>query len=72
MVVIIIMVKIIIRDKIRAYRHKKGLTQAAFGRLLGVSAQAISKWERGECYPDITLLPALAALLGCSVNDFFV
>ena len=48
------------------------LTQGEFGRLLGVSAQAISKWERGECYPDITMLPDLAALLSCSVNDFFV
>lgn len=65
------MIKIVIHDKIRAYRKSNALTQAAFGEMIGVSAQAISKWERGECYPDITLLPPLAALLGCSVNDFF-
>lgn len=65
------MIKIVIHDKIRKYRKRNELTQAAFGELIGVSAQAISKWERSECYPDITLLPALAALLGCSVNDFF-
>ena len=40
--------------------------------MLGVSAQAISKWEREECYPDITFLPELAALLLCRVDDFFV
>ena len=61
-----------IADKIKAYRRQHTLTQAEFGQLLGVSAQAISKWERCECYPDITLLPDLAVLLSCSVNDFFV
>ena len=66
------MKQIMIADKIKAYRRQHVLTQAEFGQLLGVSAQAISKWERCECYPDITLLPDLAALLSCSVNDFFV
>ncbi len=63
---------IVISQKIREYRRRRALTQADFGRLLGVSAQAVSKWEQGVCYPDITLLPSLAALLDCSVNDFFV
>jgi DNA-binding XRE family transcriptional regulator len=66
------MKQIMIADKIKAYRRQHALTQAEFGQLLGVSAQAISKWERCECYPDITTLPDLAALLSCSVNDFFV
>ena len=66
------MKQIVISQKIREYRRLHKLTQGEFGRLLGVSAQAISKWERGECYPDITMLPDLAALLSCSVNDFFV
>ena len=64
--------KIAISEKIKEYRAQHALTQAEFGQLLGVSAQAISKWERCECYPDITTLPDLAALLSCSVNDFFV
>ena len=42
-----------------------------FGKLLGVSAQAVSKWEREECYPDITFLPEIAALLCCSISDLF-
>ena len=56
---------------IKAYRRRHKLTQAQFGDALGVSPQAVSKWERQECYPDITFLPDLAALLGCTVNDFF-
>ena len=65
------MKKIIVAEKIIEFRRKKQLTQGEFGNLLGVSAQAISKWERGVCYPDITVLPDLAEMLGCTVNDFF-
>lgn len=65
------MKRIIILEKIKDYRRQNGLTQEEFGKSLGVSAQAISKWEREECYPDITFLPELAELLSCDVNDFF-
>ncbi|MBR3692731.1 MAG: helix-turn-helix transcriptional regulator [Clostridia bacterium] len=63
--------KLILAEKIREYRSRNRLTQEEFGRLLGVSAQAVSKWEREECYPDITFLPEIAALLHCSINDLF-
>lgn len=63
--------RITIPARIKAYRRRLGLTQADFAALFGVSFQAVSKWERGECYPDITVLPALALVLGCSVDDFF-
>ena len=53
---------------IRAYRRSHSLTQTQFGELLGVTAQAVSKWERQLCYPDITLLPALARVLGVSLE----
>lgn len=62
---------VIISSIIRDYRRRHKLTQAQFGDAIGVSPQAISKWERQECYPDITFLPRLADLLGCTVNDFF-
>ncbi len=65
------MKQILISEKIRAYRREHSLTQEEFGRLLGVSAQAISKWERCECYPDITFLPDIAKVLACDINDFF-
>ena len=61
--------RIIIFSIIRDYRRRHKLTQAQFGDVIGVSPQAISKWERQECYPDITLLPRLAELLGGTVND---
>ena len=63
--------KVIVAEKIMDFRRKNNLTQSEFGNLLGVSAQAISKWERELCYPDITILPDLAHVLGCTVNDFF-
>ena len=62
---------ILVSEKVRAYRREHRMTQEAFGALLGVSPQAISKWERVECYPDIIFLPALAELLQCSIHDFF-
>lgn len=65
------MSKINIYEKVKHYRKEHKLTQGEFAKLIGVSAQAISKWERVECYPDIQFLPALAEILGCSVADFF-
>lgn len=62
---------ITIADKIKVYRSKYNVTQRSFAKLLGVSAQAIHKWEKQLCYPDITLLPQLARILECNVNDFF-
>lgn len=63
--------KILISHRIKTYRKKERITQEMMAKLLGVSPQAISKWEREECYPDITFLPTLAAVLSCTVNDFF-
>ena len=65
------MKNIVVSEKIKEYRKENHLTQEELGMLLGVSAQAISKWERKECYPDITFLPDIASLLCCRVNDFF-
>ena len=63
--------RIIVSQKIKSFRRERRLTQEQFAIGLGVSAQAISKWEREECYPDITFLPTLAETLGCTVDDFF-
>ena len=65
------MKRIIVSEKIKEFRRENRLTQEEFGKLLGVSPQAVSKWEREECYPDITFLPDIASLLLCSVCDFF-
>jgi len=44
---------------LRKLRRDKDLTQEDVATTLGVSFQSVSKWERGESYPDITLLPAI-------------
>lgn len=62
---------IVISEKIRDHRKKNGITQEEFGERFGVTPQTVSKWERLECYPDITLLPELAAVLECSIDDFY-
>ncbi len=57
-----------ISASIRNHRTTKNITQAEFGALLGVSGQAVSKWEREICCPDITLLSRLSEVLGVSVE----
>ncbi len=58
-------------DNIARYRRHSGLTQDELGSLLGVSAQAVSKWERSLACPDIMLLPQLAAVLGVTLDALF-
>ena len=53
---------------IRTLRKEKGITQEEFANDIGVTAQAVSKWERSEGYPDITLLPDMAAYFGVTLD----
>ena len=53
---------------LKKYRIMKELTQEDVAEYLGITAQSVSKWERGESYPDITLLPALANIFETSVD----
>lgn len=55
-------------ETIRARRRALGMTQEQLAERLGVSAPAVSKWEQGASYPDVTLLPALARALGIDLN----
>ena len=50
-------------------RHKKGITQEELAAYLGVSKAAVSKWENEMTYPDITLLPQLAAYFNITIDD---
>ena len=61
--------KIRIGECILNYRKEHGLTQSEFGELRGVSTQAVSKWEREVCYPDIFLLADISKIIGVSIDD---
>ena len=60
--------KLNIGNSIRRLRQEKKLTQDELASAIGVSAQAVSKWERNEGYPDITLLPEIASFFGVSLD----
>ncbi len=55
--------------RIAALRHEKQLKQDELAEKLGVSPQAVSKWENDQTCPDISLLPLLAKILGVSVDE---
>jgi len=59
----------LIGENIKKMRRERNLTQEEMAAHLGISFQAVSKWERGEGLPDITLLPALARYFGVTVDE---
>ena len=56
---------------IAKYRKELGLTQEGLALKLGVTNQAVSKWESGQSCPDIALLPLLADLFGITLDQLF-
>ena len=61
--------KILIGDNIRRLRRQGSITQEQLAEMLGVTCAAVSKWERGETYPDITLLFPLAHFFQVTVDE---
>ena len=61
--------KIYFGETVRRLRRGKSLTQEQLAARLNVSFQTISKWERDESYPDITMLPVLAGFFGVKTDD---
>lgn len=55
--------------KISSFRKEKNMTQMELADSLGVSYQAVSNWERGNSMPDISKLPELVSILGCSIDE---
>ena len=55
--------------RIAALRHENQLTQDELAEKLGISSQAISKWENDQSCPDISLLPLLSKILGVSTDE---
>lgn len=56
-------------DRIKYHRKRLGLTQEQLAERIGVSAQAVSKWENNISCPDISVLPELADLFGITVDE---
>lgn len=56
---------------IKKFRLRAGMTQEQLGSAVGVSSQAVSKWENSDTYPDATLLVPLANTLGVSLDSLF-
>ncbi len=56
-------------ENLKKFRLNRELTQEQLADVLGVSAQAVSRWENGTTYPDITLLPAIASYFDISIDE---
>lgn len=63
------MSEINIGDIIAQKRKQKGVTQTELANYMGVSKASVSKWERGQSYPDVTFLPILASYFDISVDS---
>lgn len=58
-----------IGENIKRLRRERELTQETLAEFLGVTFQSVSKWERGESYPDITILPSIASFFKVSADE---
>ena len=56
-------------ENLMRYRRKAGLTQEALAEALGVSRQAVGKWETGATYPETEKLIRISELFDCSLDE---
>ncbi len=61
----------ILSENILKYRKGCGFSQEELAKKLGVTFQAVSKWETGKSAPDISFLPIIADIFGCSIDNLF-
>jgi len=58
-------------ENIRQLRRRDGCTQEALANALGVTSQAVSRWESGGSYPDMEIMPAIANYFGVTIDALF-
>lgn len=58
-------------EKIRTLRKAKNISQEVLAQYLGVSFQAVSKWEKGDTMPDVMMIPAIASFFDVSTDELF-
>ena len=60
-----------IGEKIKYLRKSRDMSQEKFAEYFNITPQAVSKWENGAAYPDITIIPAIAVFFGISIDELF-
>ncbi|MBQ8616517.1 MAG: helix-turn-helix transcriptional regulator [Clostridia bacterium] len=58
-------------EKIRTLRKQKNISQEVLAQVLGVTFQAVSKWETSAAMPDVAMIPAIASFFGVSTDELF-
>lgn len=58
-------------EQLRALRRRDGRTQEELAQALGVTPQAVSRWEKELCFPDMALIPSIANYFGVSIDELF-
>ena len=58
-------------EKIRELRRRDGRTQEALAEAVGVTSQAVSRWESGGSYPDVEIMPAIANYFNVTIDELF-
>lgn len=58
-------------EKIRSLRKQYGRTQEALASALGITFQAVSRWESNLAYPDMELIPSIANYFGITIDELF-
>lgn len=58
-------------NKIRTLRRRDGRTQEDLANALGITSQAVSRWESGGSYPDMNLIPSIANYFGITIDELF-
>ena len=64
-------VNIVLAANILKHRKRSGLSQDELAQKLGVTFQAVSKWENAKAAPNITFLPIMADIFGCYIDELF-
>jgi len=63
--------RIMIGEKIKTLRKKDGRTQDDLAKALGITNQAVSRWEANKAYPDMEMIPAIANYFHVSIDELF-
>ena len=58
-------------EKIKFLRQKAGNTQLDLANAIGVTGQAVSRWELNAAYPDMELIPSIANYFGVTIDELF-